>query len=110
TTALAACLAALFAFGTACGTEHATAPARAHAASIGQLDSAKANQSEYLRRLNAAADAARQARAEHADAARWARGHSGDSKKSQGFGDDRRLQQTSASHPAGYNKALPSEW
>jgi hypothetical protein len=107
---LAACLALLFAGATACGTEGGKASAKPHAASIAQLDSAKANQSEYLQRLNAAAEAARQARAERADAARWAHGHTGDPTKAKGFGDDRRQQETPRSHAPGYNKALPSEW
>ena len=101
--AFVACLGLLFAGATACGTEDRQASAKPHAASIDQLDSAKANQSAYLQRLNAAGQAARQARAERADAARWARRHAGDTSTSQGFGDDRRQQQTPSSHSPGYH-------
>jgi hypothetical protein len=114
--AMAACLAALFAGATACGTEDGTASAKTRAASsIDQLESAKANQSQYLQRLHAAIEAARQARAEKADAARWARGNDSDSNKAQRFGDDRRQQQgqthTPPPHDApGYDKALPGNY
>jgi len=108
TAAMAACLAALFAGATACGTEDGTASART-ATSIDQLDSAKANQSEYLQRLHAQAEAARQARAERADAARWQHGYPGADAQSQGYGDDRRQPTGQAQHPPGYNKALPNQ-
>jgi hypothetical protein len=111
--AVAACAAALFAGATACGTEDGTATARSQAASIDQLDSAKANQAEYLQRLNAAVEAARQARAEHAYAARSSQGQVA-AKKSQGFGDDKRQESqarhTPPMHDAGFNKALLGEW
>jgi len=104
--AAAACAAALIAGATACGTEDGTASART-ATSIDQ--GAKASQSEYLQRLNSAAEAARQARAERADAARWQHGYPGPDTKSQGYGDDRRQPAGEAKHPSGFNKALPGE-
>jgi hypothetical protein len=105
--AAAACAAALIAGATACGTEDGTASAQARTAT--SIDGAKANQAEYLQRLNSAAEAARQARAERADAARWQHGYPGPDTQSQGYGDDRRQPAGEAKHPSGFNKALPSE-
>ena len=112
--AVAACAAALIAGATACGTEDGTASARSQAASIHQVDSAKANQAEYLQQLNAAVEAARQARAEKADAARWARGYPGATTPSPGFGDDRRQaideSRDNSTRAPGYNKAMPGQY
>ena len=81
-TALAACFFALIAGATACGTEDGTASAKSGGrpqtlSSSALIDGAKTSQEAYLQRLHtqAEAEAARQLRAEHADAARWARGH-----------------------------------
>ena len=110
-TALAACLALLFAGATACGTEHGTAttPARdgypgaqiheaSRPSSADLIEKEKANQHAYLDQLKAQ------------------RAHAG--RPSEGFGDDRRQSiehsrsdhAPAGQHSAGYNKALPSEW
>src|SRR4051794_22192949 len=116
-TALAACLVLLVAGATACGTEDGTASAKtgnraAALSSIDLIESAKGNQSTYLQQLRAEAEAARQARADHAYAARSSQGHTGDTANSQGFGDDRRQaiegsqpRHTPPMHDSGYNKA-----
>jgi hypothetical protein len=102
TTALAACLALLFAGATACGTEDAATPAKTGPASLSSIDlieMAKANQQQYLRHL----------KSERPNAAR----------PTPGFGDDRReaIHQARRSHPSAppphsldFDKALPSEW
>jgi hypothetical protein len=123
TVAAATCLAALFAGATACGTEDGTASAKtgsrpASVSSVDLISSAKTNQAVYLQRLRAQAEAARQLRAEAADAARWAQGQPGDSTGSHGYGDDHRHQQaqvrshraSSAQHAPGFDKALPGNW
>src|SRR5690349_21802426 len=108
----AACVAALVAGATACGTEDGTASARTVSAA-NQQNSARANQDQYLQRLNSAAEAARQARAEKADAARWAQGYPGPTTSPQVSGDDRRQAieesrgSSTSTHPPGYDKALP---
>jgi hypothetical protein len=120
--AVTICLAALFGGATACGTEDGTSDAsgsRPHAASSLDLaESAKANQSAYLQRLQAEAraEAARQARIEHADAARWAHGYPGATSQSNGYGDDRRQSIEQAPHDTpppqdapNFDKALPSK-
>jgi hypothetical protein len=120
TTVAAACLATLFAGVTACGTEHGTPAASGRPASSAELaNAAKANQDAYVQRLQAEAraEAARQARAEHADAQRWAHGYQGDHGES--FGDDHRQSQSpepapvklhrARAHPPGYNKAALGE-
>jgi hypothetical protein len=103
---LAACLALLIAGATACGDEHAAAPTKSKGAaslsSIDLIEQAKANQSAYLRELDA--KAAEQARAERADAARWAQGNT-----THASGDDHRQPIPSAQHAPGYNKALAGE-
>ena len=75
TTALAACLIALYAGATACGTNDGTATAPAaiskHGTSEGFIKSSQADQSEYLRQLHAKRTA---------------------EFRSQHFGDDRRQQ------------------
>ncbi len=96
TAAVTACLAALFAGATACGTEDGISTgsgARPAASSVDLANSAKANQQVYLQRLQAQAraEAARQARVDKADAARAAQGNLG---AGAGYGDDHRQQQT----------------
>lgn len=121
-TALAACFFALIAGATACGTEDGTASAKSGGrpqklSSAELIDGAKTSQDAYLQRLHAQAEAARQLRAEHADAARWAHGYPSPTGSS-GYGDDRRQSQgqpshprtASAHHPPGFDKALPGKW
>jgi hypothetical protein len=91
TTALAACLIALFAGATACGTNDGTATAPAaiskQGTSEGLIKSSRADQAEYLRQL-------------HAKRAAATRSHMfGDDRRQQNaqshtFGDDRRQQNT----------------
>jgi hypothetical protein len=80
TAAVAACLAALFAGATACGTEDGTSSTaddapfgvKAGRTSAELLGAAKAQQDAYLRQL--AAQRAEQGRAERAEAVRWGHG------------------------------------
>src|SRR3954469_7527891 len=106
TAAMAACLAALFAGATACGTEHGTSSGSGThpqaATSLERASAAKANQKAYLQRLDAQAqaEAARAARAQHADAQRWAHGYQSNHTEPGGYGDDRRqaIEQSQAEH------------
>jgi hypothetical protein len=116
TAAGAACLAAIFAGATACGTEDGTTSATSHTATSTQsLASARANEALYLQQLHAAVEAARVARAENADAARWAGKAAEEAGKetktpTSQFGDDRRqsIQQAQDSHSPN-DKALVAE-
>ena len=70
-TALAACLALLFAGATACGSENETAPAnsgsRPHTlSSVDLIETAKSGQRAYLHQLRVEAEAARQRPVAHA--------------------------------------------
>jgi hypothetical protein len=117
TTALAACFFALVAGATACGTEDGTASAKSGGrpptlSSNELVEGAKTSQQAYLQRLRAAAEAARQLRAERADAARWAHGHAA-SGGSHPSGDDHRnshpAPSSGAHHSPGFDKALRAE-
>jgi hypothetical protein len=105
TTALAACLLALFGGATACGTEDGAAPAKsgnrpASLSSIDLIEREKANQNWYLHHL----------KAQRPHAARSQQGYPGANTQPHQFGDDRRQQQTPPSHAPSVGKPPPNGW